>query len=242
MTKVMMRLAYDGSRFNGFQIQNSGVPTVANRLQEIFRSVGIEGKFNASGRTDRGVHATDQVIDVPLPPFWRDLEKLRKSLNAKALPDIYIKSIREVPETFHARYSAKRRRYRYLVSTQTPSPLKARYILYTAAFDFERVEKAIRLFEGRHDFVRFKKSGSDTTRFVRTIHRARLYRHEGLDIFLFEADGFLRSQIRMMVDFLLKIGNGRLNNEDLLRQLAAGETISTDLCPPNGLYLSRIFY
>jgi len=240
--KVMMRLAYDGSRFQGFQIQNSGVPTVANRLQEIFHSLGIREKFNASGRTDSGVHATDQVIDIRLPGYWKDLQQLQKSLNKKALPDIYIKKIEKVPEHFHARYSAKRRRYRYLVSTQTPSVFKAYYRLYTDPFDIGRVAAAVRLFEGRHDFVHFKKSGSDTTNFVRTIYRARFYQYGENGVFLFEADGFLRSQIRMMVDFLLKIGNGRLSSEALLRQLAAKEVISTDLCPPNGLYLSRIFY
>ncbi len=240
--KAKITLAYDGSRFYGFQIQKSGVRTVAGRLVELFASVGIDAPFNASGRTDRGVHATHQVLDIELPPYWRDLERLRRSLNQKALPDLYIRTIEEVEPTFHARYSATRRRYRYLCSTQAPTPFSARYLHYVAPFAFERVAEATRLFEGRHDFSFFKKSGSDTTHFVRTIHRARGYRRGDLYVFLFEADGFLRSQVRMMVDFLLKIGAGRLSEEDLVRQLAAQEVISTDLCPPNGLYLSRVFY
>ena len=78
MQKIAIVLSYDGSEFDGFQIQKGEINTVAKRLYDAFHSIGIFQKFNASGRTDKGVHATYQVIDIEIPAFWSDLERLKK--------------------------------------------------------------------------------------------------------------------------------------------------------------------
>ncbi len=115
--RVKVILSYDGSKFSGFQQQNSGVKTVANRLDTILKSLGIFIKIRASGRTDAGVHAINQVIDFLLPPFWRDINKLKKLLNQNGSGEIYIKDIKIVDDNFHSRYLAKKRVYRYIIST-----------------------------------------------------------------------------------------------------------------------------
>ncbi|HHD77599.1 MAG TPA: tRNA pseudouridine(38-40) synthase TruA [Campylobacteraceae bacterium] len=240
--RVKMTISYDGSHFYGFQVQNSGVETVANRLYEIFRSLGIEGRFEASGRTDRGVHATGQVLSLDLPPFWRDFERLKRAFNQKALPHIYAQRIEAAPPAFHARYDAKKRAYRYLVSQGAPSVFRTPYLLYTKAFDPQRIAEAITLFEGAHDFTLFAKTGSDVDHYVRTIFRTRFYRHDDLYVFGFEADGYLRAQIRLMVSFLLKIGRGELACAHLLSQLSGEKRYVSEPIAPNGLYLSRIWY
>lgn len=237
-----MTLSYDGSKFYGFQIQNSGVPTVANRLYEIFSSLGIKSRFDASGRTDRGVHAVAQVISLDLPSFWSDLFALKRNINKKALPSIYVHDIKAVNDDFHARFDAKKRAYRYIVSTREPNVFLTPYVLYTKPFDLYKVKEAVKLFEGAHDFALFAKEGSDVAHYEREIYRSKFYEYGDFFIFGFEADGFVRSQIRLMVSFLLKIGSGLLDKSDLKDQLILRKTFVRDPVAPNGLYLSRIWY
>ena len=110
--RVRATIAYDGSQFFGFQIQPDK-PTVVSALQDVLQSVGIDSKVVGSGRTDRGVHATGQVIHFDLSPYWQRLSKLQSHLNSK-LEAIYIKDISKVESNFHAQYDAKQRVYRYI--------------------------------------------------------------------------------------------------------------------------------
>lgn len=239
---VKITLSYDGSQFNGSQIQNSGVRTVMGKLDKILRTLGIACNLHVSGRTDTGVHATNQVIDLLLPAYWHDLESLKYFLNQKVLPDIYIKKIEEVAEGFHARFSAQRRVYRYIISTKQPSVFLTPYRLYVPEIDEMLIKEAIKHFEGEHNFEYFKKSGGGQENFVRTIYKTKFYRYRDCYIFYFEANSFVRSQIRMMVYFLLEISQGRQTIEDLQEQLSCHKCHVTHLVEPNGLYLSRIKY
>ncbi len=241
MKKVKIILAYDGSRFNGFQIQKGRVETVSKRIYEAFKSVGIFEKFNASGRTDKGVHATFQVLDVKVPDFWIDkLDILKIELNRKLNPSVNIRDISLVDEDFHSRFSAKRRVYRYIVSFEEFSPFASFYVTFVKDLDEKKIKDAIRVFEGVHDFDYFKKSKGGTENFVREIFKARYYRYKEYGVFYFEANGFLRSQIRMMVGFLLKISDGKLTKQQLERQLDCQEVYSRYLADPCGLYLSKV--
>ncbi len=241
--KVKITLSYDGSKFYGFQFQKNGTWSVANKLKKMFESLNIDPSFNCSGRTDRGVHATAQVIDIDLPHFWTDeLDKLRVFMNSKATPDIYIKTIEPVDDSFHARYSAKRRKYRYFIKVGELSPFLASYVLHIKKLDTKKIAAAISLFEGEHDFEYFKKSGSNVKSSKRVIYQSKFYKHKEFYVFSFEANGYLRSQIRLMVGFLLKISEGNLTKDDLLAQLNKERKISSYLVAPNGLYLSKIIY
>ena len=241
MPKIKVVLAYDGSGFDGFQIQKGRVDTVAKRLYEAFKSVGVFEKFNSSGRTDKGVHASFQVIDITIPEFWVEkLEHLKKELNRKLKPSVMIRDISLVSEDFHSRYSAKRRVYRYVVSFDKFSPFTSKYVTFVDKLDEKKIKDAIKLFEGRHDFEYFKKSGGDTKNFVREIYKARYYRYKNLGVFYFEANGYLRSQIRLMVGFLLKISQGKLTIDELKLQLDKKEIFSRYLASPSGLYLAKV--
>ena len=241
--KVMMTFSYDGSKFRGFQIQRDGQNSVANNLKRVFQRLGIYSDFNASGRTDSFVHALNQVIDIDLPPYWSDLVRLKTTLNRHLHPHIHIKKISEVDESFHARYSAKKRHYRYIIKEGEfcvfGSPY---YLFYNHIIDIELMRRAVKLFEGRHDFKGFMKQGSDTKSTLREIFKARAYRYGDFVVFSFIADGFLRSQIRMMVAFLLMINEGKIDLDDLLDQINLRRISSRVLAEPNGLYLTRIWY
>ncbi len=240
--KVKITLSYDGSQFFGFQAQRDGTKTVANRLQEALSKLGIEPKFNASGRTDSGVHATYQVIDLFLPKHWSDLKRLQNYLNRVLMPQIYIRAIDEVDESFHARFSAKSRLYRYIIKDGEFCPFLSSYMLFKRGISVDLLDEASRLFEGEHDFEYFKKSGSDEKSTIRRIKKARFYRYKDFYIFSVEADGFLRSQIRMMLSFLLKIDDGVLSMDDLKDQIDLKSHRSSTLAEPQGLYLSFVKY
>ncbi len=240
--RVKSIIAYDGSRFFGFQSQKHTQKTVADTLQKALKSLQIHSKITASGRTDTGVHATAQVIHFDLPSYWSDLEKLKLHLNHRLFPYIRIKKIAKVSEDFHARYNAKRRAYRYILCEQEPNPFESNYVTFVKNIDFEKIKEAITLFEGRYDFKYFQKSGSDIKSSVREIYKAKLYKYKDYKILYFEANGFLRSQIRIMVDFLLKIGKGKIGQKELKEQLLCKKKHSTSLAPPYGLYLCKVIY
>ena len=239
--RVKAIISYDGSRFSGFQSQKHTSNTVMHKLQNACKRVGIESQIVGSGRTDAGVHATAQVIHFDLPPFWSDLQKLQTYLNRYLYPFVSIKRVEKTSNSFHARYSAKRRGYRYIVAKKPPSVFEMAYKSYFYLHP-QLSQKALELFIGRHNFCYFHKTGSDTKSTIRTIYKAFLYEREEHYVIYIEANGFLRAQIRMMVDFLRKISNNTLSLAQLQLQLAAKKQFSTTLAPPNGLYLCRIIY
>ena len=101
----------------GSQVQTSTPNTVMGVFQRVLENLGISAVAVASGRTDRDVHATAQVVHVDLPPFWNDLEKLKTALNHQFPPSLHVKRIETVSSDFHARYGAKVRTYRYIITT-----------------------------------------------------------------------------------------------------------------------------
>lgn len=240
--RVKLTIAYNGAPYFGLQSQTTTDRTIIGTLQSAFKRLGIHSKLIASGRTDRGVHATAQVLHCDLPAHWSDLAKLKQSIHYHIPNSIRVKKIEPSANDFHARYSAKRRVYRYVLSEHTPNPFEADFVTFTGTIDLDLINQAMHAFIGTHDFVYFKKSGSDTTDFVRTIYKAFAYRYRGKVILYFEANGYLRSQIRLMVGFLLAVNTGKSNLEQLHEQLSAKMQHHTRLAPENGLYLAKIKY
>ena len=235
-------LAYDGSVFEGFQRQKRTERTVVQTLERALRSLGIAGPVTGSGRTDAGVHATGQVIHLDLPPHWQrqSLEKLRRHLNGK-LEAIFIKHIRTVPENFHAQYLARERIYRYIFRPQ-PSIFERKYVAALNPKDWEKLQQALILFQGTHDFKYFMKTGSDTRSSVRNVYKAYALQRQGYGFIYFHANGFLRAQVRMMIHAAAAVADGSLSLCELEEQLASSTRYCTGLAPPEGLYLARVLY
>ena len=239
--RVKAVISYDGSAFFGFQRQKSTKQTVTSAIEQALRSLNIDARIVASGRTDRGVHATGQVIHFDLPPYWRELEQLRLNLNRK-LSSIVIKHIAKVEEGFHARFSAKKRLYRYVFKTDLPSVFERKYISCYNGFDKVVLQEALQCFLGEHDFRYFHKTGSDTHTTVRHIYLAKYQKRHSYHFIYFEANGFLRSQVRMMVESAMACARGRMKISELKEQLAGIQTYNHHLAPPEGLYLARVLY
>jgi len=150
---------------------------------------------------------------------------------------IRVKVIKQVNNKFHARYSAKKRIYRYIIKEGESNPFEADFVTFLRSVDFNAIESNIRLFIGRHDFEKFMKTGSDTESSIREIYRAFAYRYKDYIVLNFEANGFLRSQIRLMVGALLN-----LNTNEIEDRLALKSTKQNRPAPANGLYLAKIKY
>jgi tRNA pseudouridine38-40 synthase len=239
--RVKAIVAYDGGYFKGFQKQKSTKNTITGEIERALKSLGITDDIRGSGRTDAGVHATGQVIDFTLPLFWKDLSKLKIALNRK-LTYISFKHISFVEEDFHSRFSAKKRLYRYVFKTKEPSIFEQNHVAHYPPFNKILLIQALKCFEGEHDFSNFIKTGSITHTNIRKIYKASYKSFNNYHIIYFEANGFLRSQVRMMVEGAMQVALETWSLKELQKQLKKEAKNMTKLAPPEGLYLARILY
>jgi tRNA pseudouridine38-40 synthase len=239
--RVKAVIAYDGSMYQGFQKQTTTDRTITGAIEKALHSLHIDSPIVGSGRTDAGVHATGQIIHFDLPNFWSDLDKLKLNLNRK-LAGIQFKHITHVPYDFHARFSAKKRLYRYIFKIQKPSVFEQRYISYYTDFNTTLLNQALTLFEGEHDFNYFRKTGTVTHTTVRKIYQANYIQRKNYHYIYFQANGFLRSQVRMMVEAAMQCATREMTAKQLVEQITCQEKHTTKLAPPEGLYLAKIFY
>ena len=238
---IKIVLSYDGSQFQGFAPQPHH-NTVIDTISKALNNFGIVTHLNGSGRTDSGVHASYQVISCHIDNRWGDMNKLKHILNNTLPHSIKIDSISKVHEDFHARFSAKKRAYRYIVSTKPTTPFNAKYTMYWENINIKKLHKAIKLFEGVHNFSNFRKLGSDNKSDIREIFDTKIYKYRDYYVFYFEANSFLRSQIRYMMGYLKEINDGKITEQDLLSALSLTKSYNIKPIEPNGLYLAKVKY
>lgn len=239
--RVKAIIAYDGSTYFGFQKQTSTSKTITSEIEKALQSLHINTSIVGSGRTDAGVHATGQVIHFDIPEYWNDLKKLTLNLNRK-LDSIHFKHITFVSNDFHARFCAKKRLYRYIFKTSQPSVFEKKYISHYTPFNPMMLTNALKVFEGTHDYNFFRKTGTLTHTSIREIYHSA-YRQRGKYHYIyFQGNGFLRSQVRMMIDAAMLHANDKLTLKQLKEQLDCQKKHTTKLAPPEGLYLARIIY
>ena len=238
--KVKSILSYDGSQFFGFAPQ-IGKKTVITTIQTALANIGINTIVLGSSRTDKGVHATNQVVSFEVPLYWLDTIKLKNILNKQLPNSIKIKKINQIAHNFNPRFDAKMREYRYLLTTNT-TPFNSNFITFHKNIDCQKLSNAIKIFEGEWDFKYFYKTGGSHNTTVKTIYKTWCYKYKNIVVLKFRANAYLRSQIRLMVAFLLDINDGKKNNNDLISQLKKIDKYITKPASPNGLYLSKVFY
>lgn len=241
--QVKATISYNGNKFYGFQRQSKNSQTVVESIEKALQSLGITSKIRGSGRTDRGVHATGQVIDFTLPEFWQCKSpiELKKRLNQK-LKDVKFKHISVVGDDFHSQYSAKVRVYRYLIKTTQPSVFEQEFVSFYQIKDSKILQEALALYIGTHNFKNFKKEGSPTTSDIREVYNVKLKKVKNYYAIYFYASGYLRSQVRMMIEGALSIESGKLSKIELKEQLEGSKKHFTTLAQPQGLYLAKVYY
>ncbi|TQV61764.1 MAG: tRNA pseudouridine(38-40) synthase TruA [Sulfurovum sp.] len=239
--RVKAIIAYDGGHFYGFQRQKSTPNTVTQHFEESLKKINILSSIRGSGRTDSDVHATHQVIDFEIPHFWTNLDKLKSELN-KRLKGVKVRKLCFVVDDFHARFWAKKREYKYIFKTTPLNPFEENYISYYPLFDEDILKNALKLFEGTHDFTLFSKRGSVTHTNIRHIYKTSYKRYKNYHIITFEANGFLRSQVRMMVEASMNCALNKITIQDIKAQINLKATYSKTLAQPYGLYLTNVKY
>lgn len=238
---VKLTISYDGSKFYGSQIQIKK-DTVHGRISLALKTLGINSKISFSGRTDKNVHASEQVLSFKLPIYWTDIYKLKEKLISFLPNSIIIKSIKQMPNDFHARFSAKKRSYRYIISKKQLNAFNSSYMAYFDNINEELIKQASKEFIGKHDFEFFHKKGSEPFSTIREIYEIKFYSYKNIYVLKFTANSYLRSQIRMIVYAILQVSTKKLSIEDLKLQINKQKQITRKLAPANALYLSHIYY
>lgn len=239
--RVCMTISYDGSHFFGFQSQKTPHNTVIDNLKVALKNLGIDSTIIGAGRTDKGVHAINQIVSFDLPPFWKNLTKLKNELNRK-LKYIKIKKITKTNDDFHARFDAKKREYFYIFRTKPLNVFEQNYISSYDDFDEEKLKSALKIFEGKYDFKLFCKTDPSQTNTICTIYKTRYRPYKNYHIIKISANRFLRSQVRMIVEASMKYATSQISMKMLKEQLEGYAKHSSTLAPANGLYLSKVYY
>lgn len=239
---IKLVLEYDGTDFVGWQIQAEG-RSVQGELEKVLRQVLQEDvNVMGAGRTDAGVHARGQVANFRTAAP-RSIEEIRQALDGLLPEDIVVKSVEEVPIDFHARYSARERRYRYFISTEK-SAMDRRYSWFvTYKLDLDAMMQAARLIEGQHDFEAFSKTDSGVDNYVCTVRSSEWMKDGSFLIFDIRADRFVRGMVRALVGTMIDVGRGYRTVEEfkgiLLNKSRAEAGV---LAPAKGLFLEEVIY
>ena len=240
--KYKIEFAYDGTNYFGYAKQ-VGKTTIQSTLEKtIYKITREKVSIYASGRTDRGVHAIKQVADFSLSKEI-DINKFKTSLN-KTLPnDIYVKSINIVDETFSSRLSAKEKHYQYILNFGEYDPFKRNYELHITNLNFKAMEDASKLFIGKHNFQNFSSKEEDNDNFIRQVFDISFKYENNHCYIIFKGNGFMRYQVRKMMQTLIEIGKGKITKEFIKTYLNKKER---DIVPytaePHALYLYDVIY
>lgn len=244
MRTILLNVEFEGTAYAGWQSQTNGLAVqdvVESALAQILKQ---DVRIHSSGRTDAGVHARSMPAhfrtesDIPLSAF-------REGANRFLPPDVVIREVREMPENFHARYSAKGKWYRYTIYTgEMRSPLNSRTAWHLRGnLDLDLLRSAAKLLEGQHDFHVFRTSGCVAKTSIRDIYHVDIA-HDLERIYIdVKGSGFLRNMVRIMVGTLVEVGQGKRPATDLPKLLLAEEgVICGPTAPAHGLCLQEVYY
>ncbi|GAB4148286.1 MAG: tRNA pseudouridine(38-40) synthase TruA [Planctomycetota bacterium] len=246
MPTYLLTIAFDGTRYAGWQRQ-ADVPTVQQGVEEAVARV-FGGRFHVEGssRTDAGVHALGFAAHVRLPRAM-DETVLAAALNGNLPQDITVRRVRRVPDGFHARFQASGKRYVYrmIVGRERP-PIARNYFHWVRKpVDLEAMREACRMLVGRHDFASFATNPGYERRHgtIRTIRHLHLIRRpRGIDLCI-QGDGFLYNMVRAIAGTLIAVGTGNRPASWVAEILAARDRRAAGAtAPARGLYLVSVLY
>jgi tRNA pseudouridine38-40 synthase len=258
MRSLKLTLAYEGTRFVGWQRQAEGT-SIQGLLESILTDIdGAPVAVAGAGRTDAGVHALGQVASCALTGLL-DADTLGRALNARLPPDVRVLAVDEMPEAFHARFSATGKRYRYVLANgPLVSPFAARFAWQVPLrLDAALMHQAAAHLVGAHDFSAFQSTGTDVPHAVRTVTLAQIAdvtdappaplpaaAVPGGRLLAFEiaADGFLRHMVRALAGTLVEVGLGRRDPNVGPLLASANRALAGPTAPAHGLWLVEVNY
>ena len=256
MPSFKITIAYDGGRFVGWQRQAAGT-SVQGLIEDALRVLDDDDVAVAgASRTDAGVHALGQVASFTLRRTIA-ADALRRALNSRLPDDVRIVSAEDVPATFHARFVASRKTYRYRIwNADLLNPFEREHAWHVRGpLAIDAMQAAARALEGRHDFAAFQAAAGTQRTTEREVFSSIVFAHDdsrGADLrpapaclmtYEITGSGFLRHMVRTIAGSLLDIGQGRRSPEWLSDVLASRDrTQAGPTAPAHGLFLVRVDY
>jgi tRNA pseudouridine38-40 synthase len=231
---------YDGTNYSGWQKQNN-----SNSIQEeiekaISTCLGQKVSIVGSGRTDAGVHALNQVFHFKLE-IEPELSALKKSLNGLLPDDISIKSLSLVQDSFHARYSAKRRTYLYVISRRKNAFFDRYVWTIFSELDFELLLEIQNLFIGRKDFTSFCKAHQEVENKICDVSYSRWFRKKDFLLYFVSADRFIHGMVRGIVGLSVEYAKRKISFEEV-KEIIEGKRRCPLWAPSKGLILYNVEY
>ena len=244
MRRIRTVISYDGTDYVGWQTQPNGISVQETIEKAIFEVTGEHTTLQGSGRTDSGVHARAQVAHFDTDARM-SADKFAIALNTHLPSDIRIVYSEETDLSFHARFSAKEKQYRYFVQTGPHADVFSRkYSLHAyMPLDLQIMNEAAAEVIGTHDFTAFMSAGREVESAVRTITVSRWEKQGCFLVYSVQGNGFLYNMVRILVGTMLGMGSGRISADSMSNALATcSRRASGPTAPPHGLILWRVIY
>lgn len=245
MTNFRITVAYDGSRYGGWQRLGGQDNTIQGKLEHVLSEMtGHRVEIHGAGRTDAGVHARGQVAHFKIET-GKTPDEIRAYLNRYLPEDIAVTACDAVDDRFHARLNAKAKRYVYRIwNSATPNVFERKYLCrWEAPLDLERMQAGAARLVGEHDFKAFCGNKRMKKSTVRTIYELRVERIGDEVRLTFYGTGFLQYMVRILTGTLVEIGEGKRAPEEIDEILASRDRAQAGITmPPQGLTLDEVIY
>lgn len=244
MRNIKLTLEFDGTRYAGWQRQINGI-AVEQRVREAIKKLtGEKPDLIGCSRTDAGVHARRYVCSFKTESSI-PAERMKFALNNILAEDIVVLESEEAYGEFHARFSAKGKRYTYMIcNREMPAAIGRNYVYYyKRPLNTDRMEAAAPYLIGKHDFSSFKNSNSGVHSSVRTIYDLAVSRDGNIITISVTGDGFLYNMVRIIAGTLIEIGLGDISPDEMKTILEAKDrSMAGRTAPASGLCLEEVFY
>ena len=242
--RIALLVEYDGTQFHGWQAQ-TGLRTVQEVLEKALSIVADEAiTVVCAGRTDTGVHATHQIVHFDCDKD-RSVRAWVHGANSNLPKDVSVKWGKEMPDAFHARYSATSRHYRYVICNTPirPSLLRSHTTWQYRQLDHRNMQDAGQVLVGEHDFTSFRAIECQSKTPMRNVHSLQVSRKDDFVVVDISANAFLHHMVRNIVGVLMAVGTARKPVEWVQEVLLAKDRkLGAETAPAYGLYLVAVTY
>lgn len=244
MGRYLLKIAYDGTAYHGWQVQPNGITVQAVLCEKMAQLLKEPVNITGCSRTDAGVHANEFYCHFNTDKVLPKTAYIN-GLNAVLPKDIAVLDCSAVNDDFHARYSAKGKNYIYkFFDGKVPNPFLRNYALFVPQkIDVELMNKFCENFIGEHDFVGFSSSKRTVTDTVRNVYECSAERSGDIVTLSITANGFLYNMVRIVAGTALNAAYGKFNPSDTEKIILSGDrNAAGPTLPPQGLYLNKVFY
>ena len=245
--KLLLKIAYDGSAFHGFQVQKNGVSVQSTLQDAVEKLYGARYDVTGCSRTDSGVHALEFYCTVSTGEMTGriPLQSVPEAMNCVLPDEVAVMGAYEVPDSFHVRHDALSKEYEYLIQNdRLRNPFTVgRVWLCKRHLDESVMNRAAAHFVGEHDFSAFMSAGSKIVDTVRNVSFCRVSREDSLVKVNISANGFLYNMVRIIVGTLVEVSDGKIGEDEIPAIIASKDRSKAGLtAPPEGLYLKKVSY